>query len=116
MGLKTLDLPASFVYKIASIDTYHEGSKWMSTFTLEQQDPVSLSLALQTPVFIETEECTAGGVAVDPYGALTVASSVSNDVTVTLAAELNGALYQTASPVALGTAAVGDTITLAAVS
>ena len=114
MALNTLDLPASFVYKIAGIDDYHEGSKWMTTFTLAQQDPVPLTLAYQTPVFIQTEECTAGGVAVDPYGALTVASSVSNDVTITIAAEVNGALYQTASPVALATAKVGDTITLVA--
>lgn len=114
MGLKTLDPPASFTYTIAAIDNYHDGSKWMSTFTFVQEDPGNLTLALQTPVFIQTEECTAGGVAVDPYGALTVASSVSNDVTVKLAADLNGTLYETAEDVALASAKVGDTVTLSA--
>ena len=114
MGLTSPSLPSSFTYKIGSKDNYIDGLTWMTTFTLVQDDQSPLAVSLQTPVFIQTEECTAGGVAIDPYGAITIASSVSNDVTITITAELNGTVYSTESPVALATAKPGDTITLVA--
>lgn len=114
MGLTSPSLPSSFTYTISAIDNYHDGDKWMSTFSFVQSDQNPLAVSLQTPVWVQTEECTAGGVAVDPYGALTVASSVSNDVTITITAELNGTVYASGSAVALGTAKVGDTVTLSA--
>ena len=93
MSLKTLELPASITFLVGSVDVYKEGDSSLGTVTLVQQDPEALSLAYQTPVFIQTEEATVNGVAVDPYGAFTMNSSVTSDPEIVITAKINDTVY-----------------------
>lgn len=112
MSINTIALPASISFAVGTVDTFHDGNKWGTVITLLQQDLDTLSLANQTIEFVQTEECTTGGVAVDKYGAFTVDSSCSNDLSITITGVINGTYYDTESAVALYSVAPGDVITL----
>lgn len=71
MSLNTITPLTEYVFKVASIDNLDLGdSKYAIAITFEYQNPDELSLAEQNYEFIQTEDLTAVGVAVQPYGAL----------------------------------------------
>lgn len=73
MGLNTLDKPESIYFRVSSNDTSivgvdsNEQDIYARTITLEQMNDTAINN--QNVTFVQTEEMTEAGVAVQPYGA-----------------------------------------------
>lgn len=77
MALNTIAPMTEYVFKVASIDQLAlqqsaEVPPKAITITLEYSDANPLSLAEQNYEFIQTEELTEAGIAVQPYGAILI--------------------------------------------
>lgn len=70
MGLNTITPLTEYTFHVASMEqTAVDASHFAIVITLEYENPESLTLAEQSYEFVQTEELTALGVAVQPYGA-----------------------------------------------
>lgn len=102
----TITLPASVTFTI----TNKSVSDTAITLTLELDE----STAALTPAnvnFVQTEDLTADGIAVHPFGAVMIPAA-EDDTEITLVATINGTTY-TASTAITSANDVGDTVTLA---
>lgn len=99
--------PASVVYTVEAV----EENDYAKVITLIPNDPDTLGDRNMT--FVQTQDLTELGVAVQPYGAIFVPSAVlyGGTTSVSVQAKLGTDTYSTT--VDLATVAVGDTVTLA---
>lgn len=102
----TITLPASVTFTI----TNKSVSDTAITLTLEL-DESTAALKPSNVNFIQTEDLTADGIAVHPFGAVMIPAS-KDDTEITLVATINGTTY-TASAAITSANDVGDTVTLA---
>lgn len=117
MSLNTITPLTEYVFKVASIDEMVIGeSNSALSITLEYQNPDSLTLANQNYEFIQTEELTEAGVAVQPYGAIIMNSlaptQLSSANTAVLAIKTPGGILE--SDTTLEELELGATVTFAA--
>ena len=114
MALTTIQVPDSFTFKVSSVDLTENAM----TIAFVQTDPSPLSLANQTPLWVQTEQATEDGVAVLPYGALMVNNTVSESATeYTIELKLGDVVYDDgglddSNVVTFATVKPGDTFTI----
>lgn len=99
MSLNTITPLTEYKFNVASVEkTAIDASHDAFVITLEYQNPASLSLAEQSYEFVQTEDLTELGVAVQPYGAIiinTLAPTQGDWVDATLALKTPGGLLET---------------------
>lgn len=101
----TITLPNTITVNVDSVSRSDEAA----VCTLSVGDNTSLQPSNVT--FVQTEQCTKDGIAVQKYGAL-LASTSNATKNVTLVATINGTTYTATTNIKLSTVAVGATITL----
>lgn len=101
----TIDKPSTITVKITGKDISEVGT----IFTLNVQDDTA-TLASNTLNFVQTEELTTAGIAVQKYGAIVIPSTKSA-TEITLVADLDGTTY-TGDTNITDSSAVGDTVVL----
>lgn len=101
----TITLPQSITVRVGMKDETDDAT----VFTLNAEIE-NANLAPQCVKFVQTEELTAAGIAVQPYGSIMIPNSqVATDIT--LVANINGTKY-TAAKTITGATTVGTAITL----
>lgn len=101
----TIAKPSTITVEITGKDTSEVGT----IFTLNVQSDTA-TLAPNTLNFVQTEDLTTAGIAVQKYGAVIIPSTKS-DSEITLVADLDGTTY-TGDTTITGASAVGDTVVL----
>lgn len=101
----TIAKPSTITVKITGKDTSEVGT----IFTLNVQSDTA-TLAPNTLNFVQTEDLTTAGIAVQKYGAVIIPSTKSASE-ITLVADLDGTTYTGATTIT-GASAVGDTVVL----
>lgn len=101
----TIAPKASYTVEITGKDT----SDVATVYTLGVQDD-NASLVQGTYQFVQTEQSTADGIAILPYGAVMIPASASSK-TVTLSMVINGVEYDATTTINAATA-VGKTVTM----
>lgn len=101
----TIAKPSTITVEITGKDTSEVGT----IFTLNVQSDTA-TLAPNTLNFVQTEDLTTAGIAVQKYGAVIIPSTKSASE-ITLVADLDGTTYTGATTIT-GTSAVGDTVVL----
>lgn len=102
----TISAPASVAYKVSDVDV----SDYIKVITLIPNDVDSL--ADHTMVFVQTEDLTKLGIAVQPYGAIFVPATVLDSATAAVITGKIGDETYTAT-VNLKTVVTGATVTMA---
>lgn len=101
----TIDKPSSITVAINGKDVSEVGT----IFTLNVQDDTA-TLAPNSVIFVQSEDLTREGIAVQKYGAIVIPSTKSTS-TITLVADLEGTTYTGATTISADSA-VGDTVVL----
>lgn len=103
MALNTITPLTEYTFMVASVEqTTVANDKFAFAITLEYKNPASLSLAEQSYEFVQTEDLTEKGVAVQPYGAILLnelAPTQAGYGSVTLALKTPGGLLETESDI-----------------
>lgn len=117
MSLNTITPLTEYVFKVASVEkTAVDASHNAIVITLDYQNPASLSLAEQSYEFVQTEDLTEKGIAVQPYGAILLnelAPTQAGYGSTVLALKTPGGLLNTESDIE-DLLTVGATVTFAA--
>lgn len=101
MALNTITPQTEYAFKVASVEQKAiDASHNAIVITLDYQNPATLSLAEQNYEFVQTEELTEAGVAVQPYGAIIMNNLAPTQIlagTATLKLKTPGGLLETES-------------------
>ena len=117
MSLNTITPLTEYVFKVASVEqTAVDASHNAIVITLEYQNPDTLTLAEQSYEFVQTEDLTEAGIAVQPYGAIIMnelAPTQEGYGSAVLALNTPGGLLETESDIE-DLLTIGETVTFAA--
>lgn len=105
LSTESIELPSSITAHVSSVDESEEAT--VLTTTIETETP---GLTPDNANFVQTEQLTTDGIAIQPYGAVLIPKQAFNKG-ITLTANINGTYYKATSTINASTA-IDTAITL----